>query len=396
MSDSHLGNELFDDDQRSEGPFESRSDRRRSDRRRGDRRPAEPGRRRGCGWIAILLALALVVGGGFAAYKALGPRLPSFGGGQSEAGDYSGNGSGSVTVQVEPGDSGSQIGRRLQEAGVVKSARLFTAVFGSRDDAARLQPGTYTLRKEMSAAAAADLLLDPASRKAGVTVPEGLWVSEIYQRLSKATGTPLADYKAIKPSQLKLPAGAGDHIEGYLFPSTYEFPENATALQQVQAMVSRFKSATASLKIPANRMHRVLTIASLVQAESRLDQDGPKVARVILNRLEPGNETGGRLQMDSTVHYGIGKRGTVTTTAAERASGNPYNTYKITGLPPGPINNPGLDAIKAAENPAKGTWLYFVTVNQQTGETKFATTAAEHQKNVAQFQAWCRANQGKC
>lgn len=402
MSDSHLGNELFDDPDDAAGgdPDDGRDGRaeREARPRRGHGRHEEdrPVRRRGCGWIAILVALVLVIGGGYAAYSALGPSLPTFGSGQNDEGDYSGTGTGSVSVRVEDGDSGAQIGRRLQEAGVVKSARLFTAVLGTRQDAARLQPGTYTLRSRMSAASAVDLLLDPAARKAGVTIPEGLWASEIYTRLSRATDTPIADYRAIKADQLDLPAGAGDHIEGYLFPSTYEFPENATAVQQVRALVARFKSATAGLDIPADRMHRVLTVASLVQAESRLDEDGPKVARVIENRLRPGNETRGRLQMDSTVHYGIGKRGTVTTTAQERSSGNKYNTYRISGLPPGPINNPGLDAIKAALAPAKGDWLYFVTVNQATGETTFAATAQEHQKNVKEFQAWCQANKGKC
>lgn len=138
-------------------------------------------------------------------------------------------------------------------------------------------------------------------------------------------------------------------------------------------------------------MQKVITIASIVEAEARLPQDRPKVAAVIENRLRIGMA----LQMDSTVAYGVGKRA-LTTTDAERANDNPYNTYLHPGLPAGPINNPGAAAVQAALTPAPGDWLYFVTVNPTTGETRFAAGHAEHQKNVAAFQQWCQANPGKC
>lgn len=122
------------------------------------------------------------------------------------------------------------------------------------------------------------------------------------------------------------------------------------------------------------------------------------VARAIYNRLQGKTETGQpmKLQLDSTVIYANGGTGTLTTTDAQRALDSAYNTYKVDGLPPGPINSPGKSAIEAALNPADGTWIYWVVVNPQTGETKFASTDAEHQANVAEFQAWCKANAGKC
>ena len=121
----------------------------------------------------------------------------------------------------------------------------------------------------------------------------------------------------------------------------------------------------------------------------------PQTRKVIDNRLANQLRNGGRLQLDSTVGYAVGRR-TLTTTATERNVNSPYNTYRYGGLPPGPIDSPGKAAIQAALSPADGPWLYFVTVDPSTGETKFATTSAEHQRNVAEFQAWCRNNPGQC
>ncbi|AKU18921.1 hypothetical protein VV02_13925 [Luteipulveratus mongoliensis] len=339
----------------------------------------------------------MVFGGGAVAYKTLGLHMPSLGGGSEGGGDFAGEGSGVAKIVVRRGDTGSDIGATLEQAGVVKSGRTFARAFAAEHDAAGLQPGTYTLRKQMSSASALSLMLDPKSHVGdGVTVPEGLWAQEVYARLSKGTGVPLADYAKVDPKQLGLPAAAGGQVEGYLFPSTYEFPDKATATDQLRTMVTEFKRRTASLNIPAGQEQRVMTIASVVQAESKLGEDGPKVARVIENRLRPNPATNGRLQMDSTVHYMLRKRGTVTTTDKQRQSTSPYNTYVHPGLPPAPVDSPGLEAIQAALQPTPGNWLYFVTVNLSTGETRFAATLPEHNKNVAVFQAWCKANPGKC
>jgi UPF0755 protein len=128
-----------------------------------------------------------------------------------------------------------------------------------------------------------------------------------------------------------------------------------------------------------------MTIASLVQAEARDDEDFAKVSRVIYNRLEKSMP----LQFDSTVHYAVGRDGKVSTSEEDRNVDSPYNTYRHPGLPPTPIMAPGEQAIKAALEPAEGDWLYFVTTNPDTGETKFAETFAEHQKNVAEFKEYC-------
>jgi UPF0755 protein len=140
--------------------------------------------------------------------------------------------------------------------------------------------------------------------------------------------------------------------------------------------------------------HRVLTIASLVQREAGTAEDFGKVARVVYNRLDEGM----MLQFDSTSHYGYqvahGEEptGSVFTTDKERADDNPYNTYAKTGLPAGPIAAPGDDAIEAALNPTDGDWLYFVAVNLETGESVFSSNLDEHNRAVAQLDAWCAAS----
>jgi UPF0755 protein len=144
----------------------------------------------------------------------------------------------------------------------------------------------------------------------------------------------------------------------------------------------------AQLKVPASRQETVLTTASIVQAEGGSENDFGKVARVIANRLDDKLRNGARLQMDSTVAYGTGKNG-IFTTAAERADAkNRYNTYAHPGLPMGPIGNPGKAAIQAALRPTPGDWLFFVVVNLDTGETKFTSSKADHDRYTRQFQAW--------
>ena len=179
-------------------------------------------------------------------------------------------------------------------------------------------------------------------------------------------------------------------------PSTYEFEDKATAEQQLKAMVAQTVEVLKETGIPRDEWQRTLTIASIVEGEVNGDADRAKVARVILNRLDEGPPNYGLLQMDSTVHFVAQERGKAGTTDEQRASDSPYNTYRVQGLPPGPIGNPGAASIEAAAAPAKGDWHFFVTVDPSTGETKFATTQAEHDRNVQEFQAWCSANPGKC
>jgi len=363
-------------------PARGRAESRRAQRRR------RKGRRR---VIVLLVALSLVAGAGAAAILVLRPFVSSM----SVSNDYVGAGSGAVTVVVHSGDAGRTIAAALEKAGVVKSAAAFLAASATDPRSGSIQPGTYTLRAHMSAASSLAMLLDPANRTVPrVTIREGLWVSEIIRDLSAGTGRPLADYTLAlqDPVMLGLPAAAKGSAEGYLFPSTYEFDANVSAAEQLHAMVAKSLDELDKLGVTPDTMQRVLTIASIVEAEASASADRPKVARVIENRLAILMP----LQLDSTVIFIAQRRGKLVTTDTERSSQSPYNTYLVTGLPPGPIDSPGLSAMKAAVSPTPGPWMYFVAVNPQTGETRFAVDAAGHAANVKLFQKWCSAHPGKC
>jgi len=358
----------------------------RAQSRRAHRR--KQGRRR---IIVLVVALSLVAGAGAAAILVLRPFMSSL----SVSNDYVGAGSGAVTVVVHPGDTGRTIAAALEKAGVVKSAVAFLDASAKDPRAGSIQPGTYTLHAHMSAASSLAMLLDQANRTVQrVTIREGLWVSEIIHELSARTGRPLADYTLAlqDPVMLGLPTAAKGSAEGYLFPSTYEFDASVTAAEQLHTMVAKSLEELDKLGVTPDKMQQVLTTASIVEAEASASADRPKVARVLENRLAIQMP----LQMDSTVHFISQRRGKAGTTDAERLDKSPYNTYLVTGLPPGPINSPGLSAMKAAVSPVPGTWLYFVAVNPETGETRFAVGPDGHAANVKLFQKWCSDHPGKC
>jgi UPF0755 protein len=341
--------------------------------------------------IVLLVALGLVVGTGVVAISVLWPMVTSL----TASNDYTGGGYGAVSIAVNEGDSSRTIAAALAKAGVVKSPGAFENAAAGNPLSGSIQPGTYAMHSKMSALAALAMLLNRGNRTAGqVTIREGLWTSEIISKLSAATGRPLAEYTAAlkNPDLLGLPAQAKGNVEGYLFPSTYPFRADTTAVRQLQTMVSKSLDELSTLGVTPDKAQRVLTVASIVEAEAQAATDRPKVARVIENRLAKAMP----LQLDTTVSFIAQRRGKVGTTDAQRASKSPYNTYLVTGLPPGPIDSPGLSSIQAAVSPTPGPWLYFVAVNPTTGETRFAVDAAGHAANVKLFLAWCSKNPGQC
>ena len=342
----------------------------------------QPRRRRPriAGCLAVLVALAVIGGGGYVAVtKGMGFVKDHF----SSSDDYPGPGHGSVTFQVKQGDTVSEIGRELKAKGVVASV---TAFMDAADGKTSIQVGYYKLKKEMAASDAFAVLRDPGNIiTTSVTVPEGLRVVDIVALLAKRTDFPASAFEsALKDTAaLGLPSYANGNPEGYLFPSTYDFGPKDKPADMLKKMVDRWHQAADEdgLEAAAQAMGKtpaqLMTIASLVQAEGR-GSDMPKIARVIYNRLDgPGDKggTNGLLQIDATVNYALHRQGVVAVTTDETTNtDSPYNTYKYPGLPPGPIEAPGDEAIKAAAHPADGNWYYYVTVNLRTGETKFAET----------------------
>lgn len=344
-------------------------------------------------WASIVVALAVVVIGGWVALQSVGNLIPDVEFGTSAPEDYEGEGSGEVTVEIPEGAGGGQIGQVLLEADVVASAEAFSNLAAADPRATGIQPGTYLMAEQMSADSALERLLEPASRQvAGVTIREGLWTEEVFAVLAEETGNEVGDYEQVDPESLDLPAAANGRLEGYLYPDTYSFSPTTTPQEQIQAMVDLGTRRHDELGIEEGELERTIIVASLVQAEAAFAEDLPRVSRVVENRIADGEPLG----FDSTIHYMFKERGRAGTTDGQRATESPYNTYLNAGLPPGPINSPGGAAIEAALNPAEGDWKYFVTVNPDTGETLFADTYAEHLENQEQFQQWCRDNPDRC
>ncbi|USA04054.1 endolytic transglycosylase MltG [Streptomyces lydicamycinicus] len=310
--------------------------------------------------------------------------------------DYEGEGTGEVQVEVPDGSTILQMGLALKKAGVVKSADAFSeAAVDSKKDKV-LQPGTYSLRKHMSAASAVELMADPKSRN-GLTIREGLRSGDVYKLIDKKLHLKTGTTKGIAKTESKslgLPSWANtsakikDPLEGFLYPSTYSVGENTKPAAVLKQMVARANQVYGKYDLEGNarKLHldsptQLLTVASLTQAEGKYKHDFDRVARVVYNRLKPNNtETYGLLDFDSTVNYAR-SQSTLDTGSVDdlRNFNDPYNTYKFKGLPPGPIGNPGEEALKSAIHPTKGNWYYFVSINPE--KTLFAETNEEHERN---------------
>lgn len=326
--------------------------------------------------LALVVVAAVVVAGGVVAFGIGKDRLSEL---FAPPPDYSGSGTGEVLFEVAAGDSVTEIARNLKAEGVVKSVDAFTEAAQDTPESQDIQVGFYELRKELPAQDALDVLVDPDNLvQASVTIPEGLTVKDTLPRIAEATGLRLrALRRASEDAEaIGLPDYAKGNAEGYLFPATYAFPPNANAEQVLAAMVDRWRQAAeeADLEGAARELGytpgELMTVASLVEAEANREEDRGKVARVIYNRLE-SDATDGLLQIDATVNYALGRNLGLGLTTEDLQVDSPYNTRKYPGLPPTPIEAPGDAAIEAAADPTPGDWIYYVTVDLDTGETRF-------------------------
>lgn len=315
--------------------------------------------------IAFAVVLLMLGGLGSVAYYGGSRVLSAF----RSTPDYRGAGSGSVIVQVRPGDTASDIAQTLAAKDVVKSAKAFVVAADADARSRSLQPGTYRLHEHMSAALALRMLLDPASRmQSRIAVPEGFTVAQILARISHDLDVPMPELQAAAkdPSSLDLPAYARGRLEGFLYPATYTIEPGTPPTDALRSMVAKFNEVAAAenLERRAAAMHltayQVVIVASLLQREARVDSDSPKIARVIYNRLAAGIPLG----IDASTLYGLGRSGGPLS-AADLAKLTPYNLRKVKGLPPTPIASPGRVAIEAALSPAAGNWLYYVVMDKQ-------------------------------
>ena len=332
----------------------------------------------------VLVVVAVVACGGWFAYGKVKGLSGRFGqSGTSAVADYPGPGEGSATFTVEEGQGTASIAQGLADAGIVRSASAFTQAVANAGTPV-LYPGTFDLQLKMKASDVVAVLSDPSKVGGYLEVRSGERVSEVIANAVQLSGVAQADFDALVASGGSgiLPDEAGGHFEGWLEPGRYAV-KNKSAADIVKAMVDKRIAKLDSLGVPTGAdRQRIVNIASIAEAEVNKAEYYGKVSRVIENRLAQNMALG----MDTTVAYGLGIKADQLTNAQLADASNAYNTRINKGLPPTPISNPGDNAIQAAMNPEAGDWLFFVTTNLATGETKFTTGTLAEQN--AQFQQY--------
>lgn len=308
---------------------------------------------------------------------------------------------GSVTVTVPAHSTASQVGNELASAGVVSSGFFFelrATLAGERSD---LLAGTYHLQKGMTYGAVLKVLTTPptAAKVTNITIIEGRTRAQINDLL-RTQGVKGSYFAATRHSPLINFAayGAPRHtpdLEGFLFPNTYQLVEPISIQRLVDDQLQTFRQQFASVNLGYARSkhltpYDVLIIASLVEAEAATAHDEPLVASVIYNRLALGMP----LQLDSSTRYATGNY-TEPLTQSELNSPSPYNTRNHKGLPPTPIDNPGMSAIEAAAHPARTSYLYFVARVCGNGSSAFESNYNQFQADVAKYQQARNARGGR-
>jgi UPF0755 protein len=333
-------------------------------------RRRKSGKRKSFGIFGLLLGFLLIAAlvAGAAAWLVLVPYGPDT----------------ETFVNVAPGSSAMAIGRKLESADIVRSRFAFDLVRWYRHGT--LHAGVYRFDHPAPVTEVYARIARGDVFTKAVTVPEGANIFDTAARVEQAGLGTRQDFLAAAVSQTNLVADfdpGATSLEGYLFPDTYRFPPTVTAAQIAAAMVKRFRVAAAQLGLKEN-VHQVVTIASLVERETAVDGERALVASVFENRLAKNMP----LRTDPAVIYGLevtGRwRGVIYQSDLTRDT--PYNTYLHGGLPPGPVANPGIPSLRAAMNPAKTNYLYFVAAGADArGHSLFAETLDEHNRNVADY-----------
>jgi len=315
--------------------------------------------------FVLLILVALTAVGGWLLLSPFGPQNESF-------------------VMLSAGGGSLRVAGQLESDGIIRSRYVFELLHWWKHG--KLKAGEYRFSHPASTLevyeriARGDVFTHP------VTIPEGASIFDIGSRLEQAGITRREDFVSAARHQTALIANldpSAKSLEGYLFPDTYNFPHSATPAQICAAMVKRFRAVAAQLGLRGD-LHRVVTLASLVERESAVAADRPLVASVFENRLAKNMPLG----TDPAVIYGLllSNRWRGTIYESDLKLDTPYNTYLHAGLPPGPVANPGSAALRAAIQPATTNYLYFVAAGANPqGHSLFATTLEEHNHNVANY-----------
>ena len=321
-------------------------------------RQKEPSRRRNkrADWGPSVLGILLVVGILFALYLIYASATSA----EQETSETP------ITVSVVEGDTLESVAAKLKDAGIIASASLFELEARVSDQSTRLKPGTYRFRPGTDA----EKILAAMTAGGGVplfavTVPEGLTIEETAQTVAAVSNIQADEFEAAaKRTEYGYAFLENPNIkttEGFLFPKRYEFEQGASASQVVARLLEQYLLETQGLDLGGARQrlglteYEILTVASLIEREAANPEERRRVASVIYNRLRKGMP----LQIDATIQYARGEP-KADLSLADLKVRSPYNTYKYTGLPPGPICSPGRDSLEAAIEPAETNYLYYV------------------------------------
>jgi UPF0755 protein len=322
-------------------------------------------------FLGTVLLIALVVAA-LAAYQIYAPIGPAAGTSDADA----------VYVDIAPGTGTQAIAAQLESAGVLRSRYAFELLRAIKRG--KLIAGEYRFNQPAPAVEVYARMVRGDVYTIPVSIPEGYNIFEIAQAVANAGLASRDEFLTAERSQTALVADLDPNapsLEGYLFPDTYRFPRHTTPGQMLAAMVKRFRQVASQLGVSRGEMQQTVILASLVEKEVNQDSERPLVAGVFTNRLAQNMP----LATDPSVIYAAlldGRyRGTIY--ESDLQSPSPYNTYRHTGLPPGPIANPGVAALRAAIAPARTDYLYFVADAQ--GHSRFSATLEQHAQQVQSY-----------
>ena len=339
--------------------------------------------------MCIIIALAVVLATSCVVILVGGLRhgAPRIVATKEVAPDYPGPGGQPLEFTVESGEGADQVGANLVKAGVVKSTAAFLHAITSTQSESRLLPGTFDLRLRMKASDVVAILTDRNKAGGFLQVRAGERVRDVIARAVQLSGVPQSEFDALIQAKGEgiLPQEAQGNFEGWLQPGEYDVRKAGSARAILTDLVSKRIERLDLLGVPGGQdRQNILNTASIIEAEVNKSEYYSKVAQVIHNRLDKGMPLG----MDSTVAYSNNVSALKLTDAMLQNTNDPYNTRVHQGLPPGPIGSPGDEAIQAVMHPESGDWLYFVTVNMDTGETRFSDNQDQFNRDVKEYKAW--------
>ena len=321
--------------------------------------------------IALVVLAVVAATAGFEAWRTLSPTA--------------GLAVGPRVIEIPAHQGVMGIARRLREADVIRSPEAFVALSVLRGSARTLRAGEYEFPRDGTTLTALRLLESGKVRLHLVLHPEGATIAELARALEQQQLANAADVMrtAADPAFLRSLGVEAPSLEGYVFPDTYHLAKGLTPEQILTRMVQRLRAKLSPEIVAQARergmdVHRLLTLASIIEREAVVQEERPVISGVFWNRLQLGMP----LQADPTVQYAVGKERRALT-RADLATDHPYNTYVHPGLPPGPIASPGLSAIEAAAAPAPVKYLYFVASDDHRHH--FSMTIAEHNAAVARY-----------